>query len=241
MRWSVVACVLVFVLASGCSDKDPDPEPSASTSASTTAASSNTTAPANQPPTGTMAVSVPGGAAPLNVSFGLQGTDADGDALTWTLAFGDGNGTNGTALPANVTHVYAAAGAFNATFTLNDGTEEAAYHALVNVSANATAAAVLTFTGHVLFPDPVLSTEGECLFALSDQFGIPPGGGYAGDYFSFEAVGPGWTFAFDVEGMIAFFSGNDGASGEVPSDATGVQACSETAVDTDYTLTFTPP
>jgi PKD repeat protein len=188
-----------------------------------------------------MAVSVPGGAAPLNVTFALEGQDADGDALNWTLAFGDDAQTNGTILPSNATHVYAAAGAYNATFTLDDGTNQTSYDALINVSAEAGAAAALIFTGHVIFPDPVLSTEGECLFALSDMFGIPPGGGYAGDYFAFDALGKGWTFSFDVEGMIAYFGGNDGPAGDVPADATGVQACSETAVNTDYTLTFTPP
>ena len=186
-----------------------------------------------------MSVSVPGGAAPLNVTFALDGQDPDGDAVNWTLAFGDGGQANGTSLPDNATHRFEAAGLYNATFTLDDGANQTSYHALVNVSADAGAPAALIFTGHVVFPDPVLSTEGECLFALSDQFGIPPGGGYAGDYFAFDPLGPGWTFAFDVDGMIAFFGGNDGPAGDVPADATGVQACSETAVNTDYTLTFT--
>ncbi len=249
MRWSLTACLVLVVVVSGCSSKTPDdgttPSPSSQTVSQTSsgsATSSASTAPAaNQAPTGSMAVSVPGGAAPLNVSFTVEGQDADGDALNWTLAFGDGNQTNGTALPANATHVFAVAGLYNSTFTIDDGVNQTSYHALVNVSAEASAKAALLFTGHVIFPDPVLSTEGECLFALSDQFGIPPGGGYAGDYFAFDPLGKGWTFSFDVEGMIAYFGGNKGPAGNVPDDAAGVQACSETAVNTDYTLTLTPP
>ncbi|MFA5944555.1 MAG: PKD domain-containing protein [Candidatus Thermoplasmatota archaeon] len=247
--WALLSSLTILALAfAGCSDGAGDSETSTSSTSSTSSAStvSTTAAPtnssANVPPTGSLAVSVPGGAAPLNVTFKLEGTDANGDALNWTLSFGDNaTAANGTSLPANTTHVYASAGLFNATFTLDDGVNQTSYHALLNVSAEAGAPAALIFTGHVIFPDPVLSTEGECLFALSDQFGIPPGGGYAGDYFAFDALGPGWTFAFDVAGMIAYWGGNAGASGNVPADATGVQACSETAVNTDYTLTFTAP
>jgi hypothetical protein len=247
----LASLVLVALLFAGCSGKGGDDGGSVSTSGSATASKSASTTPsstnssgaphANQAPTGSVAVSVPGGAAPLNVTFALEGQDPDGDVLNWTLAFGDGAQANGTTLPSNVTHRFEVAGAYNATFTLDDGANQTSYHTLIDVSAEPTAKAALLFTGHVVFPDPVLNSEGECIFALSDQFGIPPGGGYAGDYFAFDALGAGWTFSFDVDGMIAFFDGNAGAAGDVPRDATGVQACSESAVNTDYTLTLTPP
>jgi PKD repeat protein len=252
MRWSVVACVLLMALA-GCAEKpqSDDGDGTVSATTSTTPSPSNVTK-ANQAPTGSLAVAPTG----LNATFQLQGQDADGDSLTWNLTFGDGSSANGTFQPAavvdeavqpigtttatNVTHLYTAAGLFNATFTVSDGRDSTVYNATVNVTS-LEARGPMTFIGHVVFPDPVLSTEGECLFALSDQFGIPPGGGYAGDYFTFDAVGKGWTFSFDVDGMIAYFGGNKGPSGDVPADAADVQACSETAVDTDYTLTLTPP
>lgn len=242
---SLVAVLVLTALASaGCSGKDSPPAASSSSSSAAVSATNSTTAaPHNQPPTGTLSVQPEG----LNATFRLDGSDPDGDALDWTLAFGDGNETNGTALPANATHAYAAAGAFNATFTLSDGRNETSYS--VSVQANATAAAALvTFTGHVVGPDPSENSEGECAFALLDSTGAPPGwGGIAGDAFTLDGDYAGWAFAFDVDGMVAQFQdaagyvGDKAASGAVPDGATGVLACSHSAANTDYTLTLSPP
>lgn len=110
---------LALALA-GCSgkksgDDGPDESPSPSSTSATTNGAPN------HPPTASMLANTTG-EAPLNVTFLLNGTDADGDALAWTLDFGD-NSTlaNGTGLPANVTHFYAAAGLFNATLLVSDG------------------------------------------------------------------------------------------------------------------------
>jgi hypothetical protein len=61
------------------------------------------------------------GAAPLPVDLTLSARDRDGDALTWTLDFGDGSPlSSGSQLPATVRHTYAHAGAYVATLKVKD-------------------------------------------------------------------------------------------------------------------------
>lgn len=103
-----------------------------SSTGTTTSASSTTTAASNRAPTGTVSVTVNG----TQAVFALNGTDADGDGVTWVLAFGDGSNETGTSLPATVDHSYAAAGNYSAQLTLEDGQATA----VLNVSVLATAA-----------------------------------------------------------------------------------------------------
>src|SRR5687768_9431239 len=119
MRLSAVLATLTLVamLFAGCSgDGDGEGSTTNSSSASrtftgafpsTSSSGSTTSAQANQPPTGSLTTSVPGGAAPLNVTFTVEGSDPDGDEPDWTLSFGDDSANeNGTDLPAEVTHAY---------------------------------------------------------------------------------------------------------------------------------------
>lgn len=119
-RKPLLAAFLLAALAlAGCSGGGGDDDgggATLSTSASGTSSATNTTAP-NRPPTATLSASVNGTAA----AFNLTGSDPDGDALDWTLAFGDGNSTTGTGLPANATHDYGAGGNFTANLTVSDG------------------------------------------------------------------------------------------------------------------------
>ncbi len=50
-------------------------------------------------------------------TFTASATDQDGDTLTYTISFGDGNSATGN----NVTHAYTAAGQYTATLTVSDG------------------------------------------------------------------------------------------------------------------------
>jgi PKD repeat protein len=68
----------------------------------------------------------------LAVAFAFNGTGA-----SWSLAFGDGNATNGTALPGAANHTYAAAGTYNATLTVRTGASSANRTLAVNVTAGA--------------------------------------------------------------------------------------------------------
>jgi PKD domain len=108
-----------------------------SVTGSTTGASSqtNTTTPSrqNQPPTGSISAVANG----TTVSFALNGTDVDGDVLTWNLTFGDGAQANGTDLPAALDHVYGDAGNFTANLTISDGTDNATYSANLTLSGGA--------------------------------------------------------------------------------------------------------
>jgi PKD repeat protein len=249
--WLAVALVLALLLP-GCAQKEDTSASSTSKAATSHAAApaTNGTAPpalnrTNHPPVATLAASTPGGGVPLAVNFTLGGSDPDGDALNWTLSFGDGSANRtGSALPAAVAHTFTAAGLHRVVLNVTDGRLSAERTLLVNASAAALPADV--FTGHVVAPDGVENSEGECLFALLASVGAAPGG-FAGDGFSLVNAKGGWTFAFDVDGMVAQFQdaagyvGDKAPSGTVPDGATSVLACSHSAVDTDYTLTLSPP
>lgn len=157
---ALLAILTVSALAlAGCSgdgDGDGDPTSSSSSSSrsssststsrsssSSTSASSTSTGPANQAPSGSISVSVNG----TNATFTLTGSDPDGDIVVWDLAFGDGNATNGTSLPANVTHAYAGAGNFTANFTMTDGTDPVTYDVVVELAGAGAGPGPQTFHG----------------------------------------------------------------------------------------------
>ena len=167
MRLLAVLLALALVL-SGCAEKkDEDPEPSSTTSTSTSRSATSTggvggTVATNQPPTAVLTANSTGDL-PLNVTFVLNATDNDGDALAWILDFGDnatqngsfpatlGNASKPFAHHANVTHTYAAAGSYNATLRLSDG------KATTNVTLNLTLVAGTPFTQFVAEGTPDLS------------------------------------------------------------------------------------
>lgn len=75
------------------------------------------------------------GTAPLAVAFNVSAADASANA-TWELDFGDGNQTNGTALPATANHTFAA-GNFSVVLTIMDGNATANASLVVTVLADA--------------------------------------------------------------------------------------------------------
>lgn len=119
---------------------------------------------------------------PLNVTFQLNATDADGDRLSWVLEFGDGNATNGTfqrkaaidaAIRPNgttnateVVHLYALAGQYNATLRVSDG------NAATNVTLILNLTAGISFTQFVAEGTPDLPCP-QCT-----QAGANTGAGY---------------------------------------------------------------
>jgi PKD repeat protein len=259
MRGWLAFGFVVLLLVPGCADK-PAATGSSSSTAQPAAGASGTHATAtatgatvasgtprgpNQPPVATLAASVPGGTVPLRVNFTLAGSDPDQDPLNWTLSFGDGSANQtGSVLPAAVAHNYTAPGLHKVVLNVTDGSLSVVREISVNTTAGAAAAEV--FTGKVVMPDAVENSEGECLFALMHGTGFGPGG-IAGDAFGIKSAKAGWAFAFDVAGMVAQFQdaagyvGDKAATGTVPEGATGVLACSHSAVNTSYTLTLSPP
>ncbi len=128
----------------------------------------------NQSPVAGMTATPTNGTAPINVTFQLSGSDPDGDPLNWTLTFGDGNHTNGTALPTSVVHQYASKGNLTAVFTVSDG--QASARERVN----------LTIAGGVAIP---AAPSNLCpRDATAGQDGV----GYV-----FDGDGGTWTFVED--------------------------------------------
>jgi len=74
--------------------------------------------PANRPPTAVPSADPTSGAAPLAVAFSGGGSsDPDGDALSHGWSFGDGAQGSGV----TTSHIYATAGTYTATLTVDDG------------------------------------------------------------------------------------------------------------------------
>ena len=75
----------------------------------------------NKPPTATLSVSTTSGPPPLAVNFTVGGVDPDGDAIQWSLDYGDGSvAASGNALPKDVSHAFTAAGNFTVKLTVTD-------------------------------------------------------------------------------------------------------------------------
>jgi PKD repeat protein len=111
---------------------------------------SSTSAAPNRPPAASLNATAVNGTAPLNVTFALDGHDADKDALNWTLTFApSGDAANGTSLPANVTRSFAK-GNYTVTLTVSDGRLNAT--AVVNVTVSE--------AGAVATPEPLGHFEG---------------------------------------------------------------------------------
>lgn len=155
---SLAFAVLLCAALAGCTtDKDPktdsaDPTSggSGTGSASRTASGSASGSPGsvgasgNRAPTANLTAALGNvtdangtlaATAGLNVTFVVNGTDADGDKLTWTLSFGDNATANGTALPANATHAFAEPGLYNVSLAVSDGKLSAVANLTVNVTA----------------------------------------------------------------------------------------------------------
>ena len=95
----------------------------------------------NRPPTVRAAADPGSGDAPLDVRFSAEGTDPDGDALSYQWDFGDG----GSAFGAQATHRYSAPGDYEATVTVTDPDGEEAT-ATVQVTVGGNRAPTVTLT-----------------------------------------------------------------------------------------------
>ena len=152
MRTWLVTLLMLLVTLAGCSDEGtpetpvqtetPQDTPEETTTQETTTqtesqtSTTSTEAPqtSNTAPEADLAADAVTGEAPLNVTFTVDGLDADGDALTWTLD-ADGDGTvdaNGTSLPGTAAFLFETAGNFTATLSVTDGEDTAT--AMLNVT-----------------------------------------------------------------------------------------------------------
>lgn len=195
----------------------------------------------NEAPVASLVANLTEGKTNLTVTFDLDGSDADGDALTWTLDLGDGTSESGSELPVSYEHTYTQAGNMSVVLEVSDGTDTATATEVVAVREPD-----VVFTGSALLPDPFAVAGEGCLAADTIAAAGLPENPF-GDEHSIEPTLWGWNFMLTGgEGLIAEFWNSDveflarGGEGEVPADASYVIVCIEepTTADVDYTLTL---
>lgn len=183
------ASLLLVLLLAGCSGSGDDTSTSGTIA---TSGSISTRGPGgeNNPPTGKVEASVAAGMAPLRVDFTLDGSDRDGDPLSWSLdANGDGKADrSGTSLPTIANYTYLSPGLYNVTFTLSDQKADFAIPLSISVTANTAQGTPLLFDG----------AEGDAsLWTLHDELvvdanagtGVPSGAAHpVGGWFQDAAV-----------------------------------------------------
>ncbi len=159
---SWVACAALLTLLSGCINDapgtDPAPEPVQGIDGGneTVDQAVNNTA-----PVALLEASAINGTAPLNVTLTLNGTDAEGTNLTWTLTVGNQT-LNGTSLPATVNQTLGA-GNHTITLTVSDG----------NLTGNATMLIQVAEAAEELVEE---ADDGICHADASDYQALPPAG-----------------------------------------------------------------
>jgi PKD repeat protein len=80
------------------------------------------TAPANHAPLASLTMSATSGVVPFDTTATLNASDPDGDALTYSLDFGDGSSVQKGSLPASpIAHEYTQAGSYTIRLGVSDG------------------------------------------------------------------------------------------------------------------------
>lgn len=200
----------------------------------------------NHAPVGSIAVLVEG----RNATFTLTGSDQDGDALTWDLAFGDGQVTNGTSLPANATHAYSISGNLTANFTVTDGKAPASYNVTVALAQGAKQ--TFTITGSTKGFDPTAGTfvpqVGACATGYSGEADPPSEVG--GSFHPIDVVIDDWAWTMTAGYHVWFYDkdlttiGDGTDSGTVPAGTAEVDLCVEDptlAAGSDYVFLAVQP
>ena len=265
MKTLPVVLLAVALALSGCAEKkdtdgDGDASSSTSTSRSGTGSGVGGNASTNQPPTARLTANSTGDV-PLNVTFALNVTDNDGDALSWTLSFGDNATENGTfparlgnlsrpfAHAANVTHAYAAGGAYNATLSVSDGKATTNVTLRLNVTAG-TPFEQFVAEGTPDLPCPQCSTAGANTgFGYRsginelDSFFVEIPAGSAGQPFTLVSTGgdPDMVFRDSCSGGAAVgetFLAAGPESGVVPEGATCALTWEPEGAGSTITLTI---
>lgn len=140
MRALAAACMAVALLA-GCSGGQTSESWSSGPTTTPTTTSLPTTAPPvvlnHEPEANLTALTLTQGPAPLSVTFALNASDVDGDALRYNLTFGDGTPSESGDLAdlLEVAHAFAAAGNFTVVLNVSDGEAFALDEVAVNVTA----------------------------------------------------------------------------------------------------------
>ncbi|HLF16769.1 MAG TPA: PKD domain-containing protein [Candidatus Thermoplasmatota archaeon] len=208
----------------------------------------------NRAPEASLVASVALGMAPLTVNFTLDGSDPDGDALTWTLDL-DGDGAadaEGDTLPAEHEAVFAEPGLFNVTLAVNDDALSANDTLAIEVTAVAAAQDWQAYTGAI---------EGEAVTCAAGPYDASPVGGFTAIEVVPGSIGKDYTATFrsgaafdavvfvDSAGtelarvFVGIHLNNWVATGTVPAGAATVAfvACSNTFAETFNYVAGSPP
>lgn len=126
-KTALLGLLLLGAALSGClgggapkttDDASSSPPGGSSTATTGTAPTTPTTSPPPVAPMANLTADLVNGTVPLRVNFTLADAAGSGAELSWILELGDGNSTNGTSLPANVSHAYEAVGNFVVNLTI---------------------------------------------------------------------------------------------------------------------------
>lgn len=211
---------------------EPSDEPSNEPADSQPAPQANETQ-ENAVPTLTFTASADAGEIPFDVTFAIDGEDADGDALTWSLMIDGVEISTSTEVPIDVTHRFDAEGVYNATVTMTDG--EAAVSASLDITATAAAP---TYDG----PAPFVIAG-----SITVAAPLCMGDGIGGDWHYYSDDLDGWTYVVDGSAVDATFYDSEvnnlggGTSGRVPAGAVEVDICATGPGAGDYTFTAWHP
>ncbi|WP_335986014.1 PQQ-dependent sugar dehydrogenase [Glycomyces sp. MUSA5-2] len=153
----------------------------------------------NRTPVAKASASPDSGYGPLEVAFSSAGSnDPDGDGLTYSWDFGDGEGST----EADPVHTYTEDGVYQAVLTVSDGDKTA--HAQVEVQVGNTRPEAV-----VLTPEAGLTYDGGDVIAFSGAATDPEDG-------ELGAASLSWTVQFHhADHVHPFYGPAEGASGEI--------------------------
>ena len=130
------------------------------------------------------------GDAPLDVDFSVEASDADGDDLSYSWDFDDGNSSN----EQNPSHTYTDPGTYEAEVTVSDGTDEVSDSVTVQVNDPGGDDLTPPETEHLLVP-PAPGDGGTYEVPVTIAFFATDSGPNASgvDYTEYNVNGDGWT------------------------------------------------
>jgi hypothetical protein len=256
--------ILALTVFSGClaaeEPKSTSGTPSPTTSAATTSPSGTTTPPSGgaEPaaPVANVTVNMTNGTAPLLISIAItDDSGEDQENVTWTVEFGDGNETNGTALPGRTNYTYASEGTFELLLTLTTDGGESTDSEMITVEAGAPSGPP---SETVFESGPVAGYVSEGGYDSCPAYLAGPGNedglglwielepGHVGMTFTTsETTGgdsDGWLFAeADGEPLSADINNGGGeATGVIPAEAKWLLIVSWGTPSANMVVTFTP-
>lgn len=271
MRFIAILSLLLVAFA-GCSDSGDD-EPAETTTQTTTSTTQTTTATEtttttqttapepeenetqpNQAPVVKFTADVASGQAPLLVNFSFEATDAEGDALTWTLdANGDGESDaegDESALPGTFAFTFDA-GTYEATFTASDTNATSA-----SFTINVTETPSTPAPAPVVFAGSVAGIGLGCLDTTDPAETVPNFLGGGTQDFAIDAALWGSTYTLTpAEVDVTWWLGEElddpidagGNDGTVPDETTSGHVCTDDTVilntpstPIDWSLTIQP-